>query len=379
VKHALPFLDLRPAGDADAIAAAIERVLSRGWFILGPELDAFEREFADACGARFAVGVANGTDAITLLLRAAGVGAGDEVIVPAVTAAFTALAVVAAGASPVIADVDADTLTLDPRACDAAISPRVKAIVPVHLYGNPAAVDELRAFAARRGVALIEDCCQAHLATCNGQPLGTAGVGGAFSFYPTKNLAALGDAGAIITNDSDVAARVRLLRNGGQAQKNVHVECGINSRLDEVHAAVLRVRLPRLAANTERRRRIARAYRRGLPAGVRIPVERDPGHVYHLFPIRSAQRDALRAHLQGLGVETLIHYPYALSAQAAFARFRSTPCPAAEQAAGELLSLPLHPGLTDEDVSRVIDGVRDFAGKGTVADVPDDRRPSRIR
>jgi hypothetical protein len=242
----LPFVDLSPGSDAAEIRQAIERVLTRGWFILGPEVEAFEVEFAVACGTKHAVGVANGTDAIALALRAAGVKPGDEVIVPAMTAAFTGLAVVAAGAIPVMADVDPRTLTLDARACADAITPRTRAIVPVHLYGQAADMLEIMTVADRHRLVVIEDCCQAHMATCNGLPVGTIGAAGAFSFYPTKNLGALGDGGAVITSDGALADRVRLLRNGGQTNRNLHAVAGVNSRLDELQAAILRVRLPNL-------------------------------------------------------------------------------------------------------------------------------------
>src|SRR5262245_54855211 len=207
--ESIPFNDLRPGQDDAAVHAAIERVVASGWFILGPEVEAFETEFAAASGAAHAVGVGNGTDAIALLLRAVGVKHGDEVIVPAVTAGYTTLAVLLAGATPVFADVDPETLTLDPASCEAAITPRTIAIVPVHLYGHPADMPALQAIAARRSLTIVEDCCQAHLATCAGTAVGTFGAGGAFSFYPTKNLGALGDGRAVISNDSSLAARVR--------------------------------------------------------------------------------------------------------------------------------------------------------------------------
>lgn len=365
-RPSIPFIDLRPADDAAAVRAAIDRVVSRGWFVLGPEVEAFEAEFADASGAPHAVGVASGTDAITLLLRAAGVGPGDEVIVPAMTAAFTALAVVAAGARPVFADVAPDRLTMDPAACAAAVSPRTTAIVPVHLYGQPADMPALRAVADRHGLAVIEDCCQAHLArSATGAPVGTQGVGGAFSFYPTKNLGALGDAGAVITRDAAVADRVRRLRNGGQAERYRHVEAGVNSRLDEIQAAVLRARLPDLRRLTERRRALAGLYRRALPPWV-VPVpELESGHVYHLFPVRSSERDALQAHLGAAGIDTLIHYPVPLTSQPAFAPYAPADCPVAAAAARELLSLPLHPRLDDADVARVADAAAAFQ-KGRV-------------
>jgi dTDP-3-amino-3,4,6-trideoxy-alpha-D-glucose transaminase len=357
----LPFTDLRPGDDAATVAAAVARVIERGWFVLGPEVDAFETEFASACGARFAVGVGNGTDAITLALRALGVGPGDDVIVPALTAAFTGLAVVACGAIPRIVDVETHTLTLDPAACAAAVTSRTKAIVPVHLYGQPADMPALRRVADRHALAIVEDCCQAHLATENSVPIGTRSHAAAFSFYPTKNLGAFGDGGAIITSDEAVAARVRRLRNGGQIDRYRHVEAGVNSRLDELHAAVLRARLPLLPAWTARRRQLASQYRQELPDAVTPIHERDPGHVYHLFPVRGPARDELSAHLAQAGIGTLIHYPVPLSEQPAFARYEPMSCPVASRAAAELLSLPLHPRLADADIAHVAQHVRIFA------------------
>jgi dTDP-4-amino-4,6-dideoxygalactose transaminase len=360
VSTLLPFSDLHTGDDDADVRAAIARVIDSGWFVLGPEVEGFETEFASASGAPFAVGVGNGTDAISLALRALDIGPGDEVIVPALTAAFTALAVTACGARPRIVDVEPDTLTLDPAACAAAVNPRTKAIVPVHLYGQPADMQAIRKVAVRHGLAIVEDCCQAHLATENGVPVGTESQAGAFSFYPTKNLGALGDGGALITRDSGLAARVRLLRNGGQRDRYHHEEAGLNSRLDELQAAVLRARLPRLPAWTARRRALAARYREQLPEGI-VPVrERDPGHVYHLFPVRVPARDALSAHLATAGIGTLIHYPVPLSAQRAFAAYAPEECPVAARAAAQLLSLPLHPRLDDADVARVAHEVRAF-------------------
>jgi dTDP-4-amino-4,6-dideoxygalactose transaminase len=362
----IPFVDLRPGEDAAAVRAAIDRVIARGWFVLGPEVEAFEAEFAAACGASHAVGVGNGTDAIALLLRASGVKPGDEVIVPALTAAYTALAVLLAGATPVFADVEPATLTLDAAACGAAITPRTVAIVPVHLYGQAADMQALQSLARRHSLAIIEDCCQAHLATHGGTPVGTRSVGGAFSFYPTKNLGALGDGGAVVTNDASIADRVRRLRNGGQIDRYVHAEAGINSRLDDLQAAVLGARLPRLAQWTAKRRELASAYRRALSgaAGAEHAVqpldERDGGHVYHLFVVRSAERDALQAHLSASGVETLIHYPVPLPGQPAFASLSRSACPAAERAAQQILSLPLHPRVSHGDIERVSSAVAAF-------------------
>jgi dTDP-3-amino-3,4,6-trideoxy-alpha-D-glucose transaminase len=356
----IPFADLSPGPDRTSIAEAIDRVVTRGWFVLGPEVEAFEREFAAASGAAHAVGVGNGTDAIALVLRALDVGPGDEVIVPAMTAAFTGLAVAMTGATPVIVDVDAQTLTIDPAACAAAVSPRTRAIVPVHLYGQPADGAAVAAVAARHGLALVEDCCQAHLATDAGVPVGTRGAAGAFSFYPTKNLGALGDGGAVVTNDEALATRIRRLRNGGQSTRYQHVEPGVNSRLDELQAAILRARLPGLAQATAVRRGLATEYRRRLTRGATPVTERDTGHVYHLFPVRSPDRDALRAHLDERGIETLVHYPVPLSAQPAFERHGTRWCPVADRAARELLSLPLHPRLSIDHVAKVADAVNQF-------------------
>ena len=350
----VPFLDLRLREDAGGVREAIARVTASGWYILGPEVEAFESEFASASGVQFAVGTGNGTDAITLLLQAAGVGAGDEVIVPAITAAYTALAVIAAGATPMIVDVDDETLTLDPAACAAAVNSRTRAIVPVHLYGQAADMSALTALAARHSLAIVEDCCQAHLSTWRGAAVGTFGVGGAFSFYPTKNLGALGDGGIVLTNDHAVSERVKRLRNGGQTDRYVHVEAGVNSRLDELQAAILRARLPFLRKWTQRRRELAFEYRMSLQGAVRPVAEHDPGHVYHLFPVRSSARSALQTSLKAAGVETLIHYPMPLNEQPAFAPYRAQECPVAARAARELLSLPLHPGLTASDFRTVV-------------------------
>src|SRR5262245_26397415 len=229
-------MSLVPHEDRDGVRSAIDRVIASGWFVLGPEVEAFEAEFAVACGAEHAVSVGNGTDALALILRALGIGPGDEVITTPISAAFSALAVVMAGAQPVFVDVD-DHLTLDPEAVAAAITSRTRALLPVHLYGQPAAMAAIEQIASRHHLAVIEDCCQAHLATCGGRPVGTIGVAGAFSFYPTKNLGALGDGGAIVTNDRALADTARRLRNGGQTSKYRHDTFGVNSRLDEMQAA----------------------------------------------------------------------------------------------------------------------------------------------
>jgi dTDP-3-amino-3,4,6-trideoxy-alpha-D-glucose transaminase len=355
----VPFMDLHLGDESAEVRQAIDRVISSAWFVLGPEVKAFEREFAAASGASHAIGVGNGTDAIALVLRALGIGPGDEVITTPLSAAYTALAIVMTGARPVFADIDPERLTLDPAATERAVTTRTAALLPVHLYGQPADMHALGALASRKGLALIEDCCQAHLATCRGRPVGTFGTAGAFSFYPTKNLGALGDGGAVITSDAALADRIARLRNGGQTDRYHHVEAGVNSRLDELQAAVLRARLPTLRRKTEQRRALAAEYRTRLAAApVSVPMEMDAGHVYHLFPIRSRRRAQLQAHLQTAGVETFVHYPVAVSQQPAFAASNPGDCPNAIQAAGEVLSLPLYPGLHVESVWAVADAVR---------------------
>ena len=357
----IPFIDLRGGEDEDDVRTAIARVIHAGRFVLGPEVEAFEHEFADASGVGTTVGVGNGTDALALILRALGIGAGDEVIVPGLTAAYTGLAVLMAGARPMFADVEPDRLTLDAEACAALITSRTAAIVPGHLYGQPADLERLVALAARHGLHLVEDCCQAHLATYNGRPVGTFGVAGAFSFYPTKNLGAMGDAGAVVTGDAALAERVRRLRNGGQVDRYRHVDAGVNSRLDEMQAAVLRARLPYLRAWTNRRGALAMQYAAILAGTSTTPVpQQEPGHVHHLFPVRSLHRDALQTHLRSAGIETLVHYPVPLPRQDAFAACAPADCPQATRAADELLSLPLHPRLTDETVRAVAGRVGEF-------------------
>jgi dTDP-4-amino-4,6-dideoxygalactose transaminase len=368
----IPFMSLVPGEDAAAVRGAIDRVIERGWFVLGPEVEAFEREFAKASGAAHAVGVGNGTDAIALVLRALGIGPGDEVVTTPLSAAYTALAILMAGARPVFADIDARRLTIDPDRIEEAIGPRTRAILPVHLYGQPADMTAIAQVAARHHVTVVEDCCQAHLATAAGQPVGTVGIAGAFSFYPTKNLGALGDGGAVVTNDAALAERIRRLRNGGQTDRYHHQEPGLNSRLDELQAAVLRERLVRLPGWTRRRRALAVRYRQRLRSRSVEPVpEIDAGHVYHLFVVRvrhgsgrlqpdDRARRELQAHLAAHGIETLIHYPVPIPQQPALASAQRTDCPIASRACHEILSLPLHTAMHDDDVDAITDAVNAF-------------------
>jgi dTDP-4-amino-4,6-dideoxygalactose transaminase len=357
----IPFNALTPGEDADAVRAAIERVIASGWFVLGPEVEAFEKEFAAASQARYAVGVGTGTDAITLILRALDIGPGDEVITPPLSAAYSALAVMMAGARPVFADIDPDRLTLDPRHVEAAITPRTRALLPVHLYGQAADMRALEAIAAKHNLALVEDAAQAQLATADGRPVGTIGIAAATSFYPTKNLGALGDGGAVLTRDAQLAARVKRLRNGGQSSRYHHEEAGANSRLDEMQAAILRARLPYLAGWTARRRAIAREYRAALAnAALHLPREFDSGHVYHLFPVLTSSRDAFQQHMRDRGVETLIHYPVPIPRQPALAAASPAMCPVADRICSQVVSLPMYPGLSDGAVSAVTDAAAAF-------------------
>jgi dTDP-4-amino-4,6-dideoxygalactose transaminase len=373
-RRRVPFLSLTLREDAEPVRAALARVTSSGWFVLGPELEAFEHEFAVASGAAHAAGVGNGTDALALIMRALDIGPGDEVITTPLSAAYTALAIIMVGARPVFVDIDADRLTLDPGLLEQAVTSRTRAIVPVHLYGQGADMTAIERIASKHGIPIVEDCCQAHLATVGGRPVGTIGVAGAFSFYPTKNLGALGDGGAVITNDAALAARVRRLRNGGQISRYLHQEAGVNSRLDEMQAAVLRARLPFLADWTAQRRTLAAGYRQQLRGSdVTVPPQLDGGHVYHLFVVLAGggqgdeRRQALQQHLAGHGIETLVHYPVAIAHQQAVAGQRPAECPVAGAVCEHVLSLPLHPGLDQQVISEVAARVRDFHREGNDA------------
>jgi dTDP-4-amino-4,6-dideoxygalactose transaminase len=346
------------------IDAALARVLDSGWFILGPEGEAFESELAAALHAEHAVAVGNGTEAIQLALEALGVGVGDEVITSPLSAAFTALAVLRAGATPVFADLDAATLNVSPEGVARRITPRTKALLPVHLYGHPADLDPLLELARGAGIPLLEDACQAHGAMYQGKVTGALSGIGALSFYPTKNLGAFGDGGAVLVNDATLAAKLRRLRNGGQTDRYHHMDLGTNSRLDEMQAAVLRVKLRHLGAWTDRRRALAAVYLRELEGCVGLPREQPYARaVYHLFVVRHPRRDALMAALRERGVHTLIHYPIPLHLQPVFASLGGRPgdCPVAERAAAEILSLPLYPEMADEQVLAVAAAVRELA------------------
>lgn len=363
---AVPFLDLQALNQRHraAYANALERVLDSGRVLLGAETDAFEREFAAYCGASHCVGVGNGLDALHLVLRAWGIGAGDEVIVPSHTFIATWLAVSQAGAVPVPVEPAAHSAAIDPALVEAAITPRTRAIVAVHLYGRPAPMRALREIARRHDLKLLEDAAQAHGAAQFGQRCGSLADAAAFSFYPGKNLGALGDGGAVTTSDSALAAQVALLRNYGSRVKYQHEVAGVNSRLDELQAAFLRERLRHLESDNDHRRAVARSYLEGMAgaSGLVLPSPDDAETVsaWHLFAVRHARRDALAQALTAQGIDTLVHYPVAVHRQGAYAGTVASTrdLPRAEAWAREVLSLPMGPTLDDADVRRVIAAVR---------------------
>ena len=340
--------------------AAVDRVLHSGWWILGVEVESFEKDWARRCAAPHAVGVANGLDAIEIGLRALGIGPGDEVITTPVTAYATTLAIQRCGAVPVFADIDPTTACLSADSVATCISPSTRAILPVHLYGRAADLDGLAALCDAHGLVLIEDCAQAHGALHRGRPVGSVGICGAWSFYPTKNLGAIGDAGALTTADADLARKARCLRNYGQSDRYHHESPGLNSRLDELQAAILRERLPWLNAWTSRRRQIAALYRSRITHPLLEPLaeETDPNaHVHHLYVLLTPDRDRVRSWLSSHGVATLIHYPLPCTQQAALGAHRVAPAgiPHSLRHCSTCFSLPIHPYLSDAEVERVIE------------------------
>ena len=362
------------------IQAAVHRVLESGWYIKGEEVADFEREFAEFAGAGHAVGVASGTDALELALRTLGVGPGAAVFTVSHTAVATVAAIELAGAVPVLVDIDPERFTMCPAALQRAIgsfarrefglsdvTPR--AVVPVHLYGHPADMPEIAEIAAGNGLSIVEDCAQAHGARVAGRTVGTWGAFGTFSFYPTKNLGALGDAGSVVTNDAELARKARILAEYGWEDRYVSAVPGMNSRLDPVQAAILRVKLRHVEAENRRRREIAAGYSAALsPHGWRVPCEAgDCRHVYHQYVIRCAARDRLRTHLQAAGVGSAIHYPLPVHLQPAYSGrlpVGEPGLPCTEEICREILSLPVHPHLSDADVSRVTDALLAWPGRG---------------
>lgn len=369
--------DLRSgyAAHAEAYDAAALRVLRSGWYILGAEVERFEREFAAFTGSRFSAGVANGTDAVELALRACGVGPGDAVFTVSHTAVATVVGVERTGATPVFVDVESDSMNMDPsRLAERVEQVRVdlpqlrpRAVVPVHLYGLPAAMQPIMRIASREDLVVVEDCAQAHGARQAGLPVGTFGAAAAYSFYPTKNVGAFGDAGAVCCDVDATDSRVRVLRQYGWEERYISAVRGLNSRLDELQAALLQVRLTHLHADNARRREVAASYRDGLAdVDVTLPLGDPEGglHVYHQFVIRSPRRDQLRADLAATGIATAVLYPVPVHRQPAYVDSVSSDWPLgqSERVAAEVLALPMGPHLSDDDVSRVVDGVRAAAG-----------------
>jgi dTDP-4-amino-4,6-dideoxygalactose transaminase len=365
----VPFVDLRAqhAGLAADIQAAVQQVFERGDFILGAAVERFEAEFAAFIGTRHAIGVGTGLAAIELALRGFGIGPGDEVIAPANTFIATVLAIVAAGARPVLVDMDRESYTIDPAALAAAVTSRTRAIVPVHLYGQPVDLDAVLAVATRHNLVVIEDAAQAHGARYKGKRAGRFGHAAAFSFYPSKNLGAHGDAGMIVTDDDAVAAKIRLLGNYGQRAKYYHSIAGTNSRLDTVQAAVLRVKLPHLDGWNAARRRHAAAFTSQLSGLVHTPVASpDVEHIYHLYVIETGRRDELQQALRTRDIHTGIHYPVPVHLQEACADlgYRAGEFPATEAAAARILSLPMYPELTEGQIDYVTSAVTEILASG---------------
>jgi len=352
----------------EAMLKAVRRVMESGWYVLGNEVDTFEKQWANTCGVTYAVGVGNGMDAIEIALRALNVGPGDEVITTPMTAFATVLAIIRAGAIPVLADIDPHTALLSMESVRRCISPNTRAVLLVHIYGQIRGMDEWVEFCSRHGIFLIEDCAQAHLASFRGKIAGSYGVAGAYSFYPTKNLGALGDAGMLVTNDQQIALRASQLRNYGQSVRYHHPVLGMNSRLDEIHAAMLIERMKWLPESTRRRREIVDAYRVGIrnPEVRLLDAPQEPSaHVYHLFVVVSEQREALQAHLQQQQIQALIHYPIPVHAQEPCKNIARDPqgLGNSEWHAATCLSLPCHPHMTDKEVDVVISAINAFRRK----------------
>lgn len=360
----IPFVDLVQQYRAlrAEVLPALDEVMQRGDFILGKEVALFEKAFAEYCGVQHCIGVANGTEALHLALRALGLGPGAEVITAANTFIATAFAISYTGAAPVFVDVRPNDYNLDPELLEQALTARTKAIIPVHLYGQPAAMSAIMQFAQRHNLIVVEDACQAHGARYHEQPVGSFGRAACFSFYPGKNLGAYGDGGAVVTNDAALAERIRRLRQYGQAERYLHAESGYNSRLDTLQAAILLLKLRRLDAWNEQRREAANLYREYLADSACVLPEEPPHtrHVYHLFVIQHERREALRAALQERGVQCGIHYPVPLPLQAPYREARTVPqgAPVTARLAQRILSLPMFPEISRVQIKRVAQALK---------------------
>ena len=362
----IPFVTFRPMEKElnDDIRAAFDRVFTRSWYIEGVEDEAFEKAFAVYCGTKYCVGVGNGLDALMLALKALGIGEGDEVIVPSNTYIATALAVTYVGATPVFVEPDIRTFNIDPALIEAAITEKTKAIMPVHLYGQACDMDPIMAVAKKYGLKVVEDCAQAHGATYKGQKIGSFGDAAGFSFYPGKNLGALGDAGAVVTNDKELADKLRALGNYGSDYKYHHIYLGNNSRLDELQAAFLAAKLPLLEKMNVERRRVAKLYEEGItnPKVITPYVNPDCVPVWHIYGIRCAERDALEKHLNDKGIGTNKHYPIPMHMQECYKGLNipQGALPVAEEISATELSIPMYYGMTDEEIQYVIDAINEF-------------------
>ena len=380
----IPLVDLRAQYSTikAEIDAAIGSVLDSCQFTLGPEVEAFEQEFAAYCGRRYGIGVNSGTSALHLSLLAADIGPGDEVITTPFTFVATAAAIHYAGARTVFVDIDPQTYTLDPARLEAAITPRTRAIIPVHLYGQTADMAPILEIAGRHEIMVVEDACQAHGAEYRGRRAGGLGTLGCFSFYPGKNLGAYGEGGMVVTDDPDLARKIRMLRDWGAETKNHHILKGYNYRLESLQAAVLRVKLRRLEAWTEARRDAARRYGELLAGGpIAAPAERaDSRHVFHVYAVRTEARAQLQAAMAALGIHTGVHYPVPVHLQPAYADLGYTAgdFPQAELAAGQELSLPIYPELTSEAQARVVEALQDLSASLRRDETPPVATPQRV-
>lgn len=337
-------------------------IYDNGYFIQSNEGASFEKEYAAFCNTKYCIGCANGLDAIQMILRAMDIGVGDEVIIPSNTFIATALAVTFTGATPVLVEPDLETYTLTADGLSEALTKKTKAIIPVHLYGQTADMDPINAFAKKHGLKVIEDAAQAHGATYKGRVAGSLADAAAFSFYPGKNLGALGDAGAIVTDDFDIAQKVRAIGNYGSYKKYHHIYIGLNSRLDEIQAGMLRIKLRHLPEYNSFRQRVAQMYLNGIsnPEIILPQVGENRTHVWHIFAIRTKKRDELQEYLKNRGIGTICHYPIAIHNQQSYIQLAHKPLPLAEKISAEELSLPLYFGMTDEQVFYVIDAINSF-------------------
>lgn len=360
----IKFLDLEKVNNRfrREIDERIKGILDKGWYLQGEENDRFSKNFADFCGAKYAVGVANGLDALRLIIKASGFGSGDEIIVPANTYIATILAISDNGCTPVLVEPDIHTYNINPDLIEAAITPKTKAIMLVHLYGQAVQMQKIRDLVKKYNLKVFEDAAQAHGAEYQGQKVGNLGDAAAFSFYPGKNLGCMGDGGAVVTNDEELYNKVKALANYGSDRKYHHIYKGLNSRLDEIQAAVLDVKLPHLQQDNQRRREIAKYYRENIknPLIVLPQTYDEKAHVWHVFAVRTAERDRFQKYLSDNGVQTIIHYSTPPHKQPAYAEWKHLSFPVTEQIHREIISLPMSPVMTDEEVEQLVEVVNRY-------------------